>query len=178
MTELMLKSIKHAAFASEETHCYSARLYLRGKPAAEMRNEGGGGPDLIDPLGEWQGRERELSGEIRAALEATGYISEWEAGMRGLGLPDYSAADESGLALIEGWACEEINKHLMGKRLKSEMSRAALIYHDGELITLKYPGKGKPDQRLYDSAREKRPSVKILNEMPFAEALAIFRKAA
>ncbi len=178
MTELMLKAIKHAAFASEETHCYSARLYLRGKPAAQMRNEGRGGPDLIEPIGNWLGREKELGAEIRADLEATGYIAEHEADMRRMGLPDYSAADETGLALIEGWACEEINKHLMGKQLKSEMSRAAIIFHDGELLTLKYKGGVKPDQRLFDSAREKRPSAKILNELPFAEALAIFRKAA
>ncbi len=178
MTELMLKAIKHAEFASAETHCYSAALYLRGKPAAEMSNGGQGGPDLIDPIGTWQGREGELSVELRAALEASGWIAKWEADMREMGLPDYNAAGQSGLDLIEGWVCEEINKHLAGKRLKSEMSRCALVFHEGKLITLKYRDRAKPDQRLYDAAREKRPSAKILNEMAFAEALAIFRKAA
>ncbi len=178
MTELMLKAIKTAAFASEETHCYSARLYLRGKPAAEMRNEGRGGPDLIEPIGDWLGRDDELSAAIRADLEATGYIENMEGEMREMGLPEYSAEGESGLVLIEGWACEEINKHLMGKKLKGEMSRAAIIYHDGELLTLKYHDRAKPDQRLYDSALQKRPSAKILNLLPFAKALAIFRKAA
>jgi hypothetical protein len=175
---LALKSIKVAAFASEETHCYEGILYLDGKKAARMRNEGRGGPDLITPVDGWARREKELSAEIRSSLEGAGYIAEWEASMRDAGLVSYSAADESGLALIEGWACEEVNKHLSGKQMRRELNRSVLTLEGGEIWNLRYEGKRKPDAALIEQARAKRPAGTILNDLPFEQALALFRAAA
>lgn len=175
---LQLKSITVSAFASEETHCYEGTLWLDGKKAARLMNEGHGGPDMITPIDGWARRENELSAEIRAILEATGYIAEWEAEMHEAGLLSYSAADESGLALIEGWACEEVNKNLMGKKMRRELNRAVLTIDGGEIWNLRYKGKRKPDAALIDKARAKRPAGTILNELPFDKALALFRDAA
>lgn len=175
---LELKSIKVAAFASEETHCYEGILYLDGKKAARMSNEGRGGPDMVTLVDAWARRYDELSTEIRAILEDTGYIAEFEASMRDMGLPDYSADNKSGLALLESWAGEEVNKHLMGKLMRRELNRAVLILDGGEIWNLKYKGKRKPDEDLFKQARFTRPEGIILNDLPFDEALVLFRDAA
>ena len=52
---LTLKNIKHAEFASQETHCFEATIYLHGKPAIKVENDGRGGADItmaarVNPL--------------------------------------------------------------------------------------------------------------------------------
>ena len=50
MTKIELKNIKYAAFASEETHCYEATLYVNGKRFAHVSNDGHGGCDRQEPI--------------------------------------------------------------------------------------------------------------------------------
>ena len=38
--KLELKKIKHCQWASEETHCYQATVYVDDKPMIEVSNEG------------------------------------------------------------------------------------------------------------------------------------------
>ena len=45
--KLELKSIKHSAFASHETYCYQANLYVNGKAIAIVSNEVIGGCDSL-----------------------------------------------------------------------------------------------------------------------------------
>jgi hypothetical protein len=40
-----LKNVKHSEFASEETHCYEATLYVDGVRWGVVGNDGHGGPD-------------------------------------------------------------------------------------------------------------------------------------
>src|SRR6187455_1012812 len=46
-----LKSIKYAAFASQETSCFSATVFVDGKKAGEVENDGHGGSNTYHP---WQ----------------------------------------------------------------------------------------------------------------------------
>ena len=48
--KITLKSIKYAAFASEETHCYSATVYADGVKLCTVDNDGKGGCDHFRPL--------------------------------------------------------------------------------------------------------------------------------
>ena len=48
---LEIKGIKHAAFASQETHCFEGSLYLNNKRIGVVSNEGHGGCDRFDPCG-------------------------------------------------------------------------------------------------------------------------------
>lgn len=50
--KIELKSIKYAAFASQETSCYSANLYVDGKKIGTVANEGHGGCDSFH--GDWE----------------------------------------------------------------------------------------------------------------------------
>jgi hypothetical protein len=46
-----LKNIKHTAWASEETHCYQATLYVDGNKWGTVSNQGYGGCDDFDGIG-------------------------------------------------------------------------------------------------------------------------------
>lgn len=60
--KIELKNIKHAAFASQETECYQATIYIDGKKSGFVDNGGHGGCDNIT----WDSKE------IREA------VSKWE----------------------------------------------------------------------------------------------------
>ena len=62
---LTVKNYKRAEWASEETDCFSASLYLDGKRIGTARNDGRGGCDFLD----FESREKET-----AFRE---YVSEW-----------------------------------------------------------------------------------------------------
>ncbi|KZX78279.1 hypothetical protein A3715_10450 [Oleiphilus sp. HI0009] len=47
--DIALKNIKHSEFASHETYCYEATLYVDGKRLALVSNDGRGGCDYIYP---------------------------------------------------------------------------------------------------------------------------------
>lgn len=46
--KIELKNIKHTAWASQETHCYQATLYVDGVKWGTVSNQGHGGCDLFD----------------------------------------------------------------------------------------------------------------------------------
>jgi hypothetical protein len=48
--KIELKNLKTLASLSEETHCYTATIYVDGKPAFEASNHGHGGPDMYRPI--------------------------------------------------------------------------------------------------------------------------------
>lgn len=44
-----LRKVQFAAFASEETNCYTAEVYVNGKRLGHCHNEGHGGPTSVEP---------------------------------------------------------------------------------------------------------------------------------
>lgn len=48
--KIELKNIKFAAFATEETHCFNATVYLDGTRSGTVSNEGHGGPNRYEPF--------------------------------------------------------------------------------------------------------------------------------
>ena len=47
--KIELRNIKYSDFASEETACYQATIYIDGKKVGEVSNSGKGGCDNIYP---------------------------------------------------------------------------------------------------------------------------------
>jgi hypothetical protein len=47
--KIELKNIKYAAFASQETSCYEATIYIDGQKVGTVENNGHGGCDHIHP---------------------------------------------------------------------------------------------------------------------------------
>ena len=56
---LEMKAIKFSEWASEETYCYQANVYLDGKPLAMVSNDGHGGCDRDYSHDKFKGDYRE-----------------------------------------------------------------------------------------------------------------------
>ena len=48
--QIELKNFKHSEFASHETHCYEATIWIDGKRSFLAQNDGQGGSDHYYPL--------------------------------------------------------------------------------------------------------------------------------
>ena len=46
---IVLKNVQHSAFASQETNCFAATIYIDGARAGSVKNDGHGGPNHYTP---------------------------------------------------------------------------------------------------------------------------------
>lgn len=158
--KIELKSIKYAAFASEETSCYSATLWVDGKKIGDVSNEGHGGCDRFH-------------GDQAAYAAADAWCK--------ANLPQWTINGEPGdtpfptdLEMHCGALLEEF---LIGRDMDSGLRTKALFTDPDRpgLFSVAYRGKIKPDARLFASVLDKTPGAVILNTLPRAEAIAIFK---
>ena len=155
--KLELKNIKHTAWASEETHCYQASLYVNGKPLAVVSNDGHGGGDRDYAHPKFND---EFSVYCDKMLAVHAYFkslpntpSEWCAD----GLPQE----------LEYWCADQVNDWLTARELKRKLKKQFLFLFADKVGVF---------------AHKTRPShthkAIILNDMPFAKALAIWKETA
>lgn len=150
--KIELKNVKHAAFASEETNCFSATVYVDGVKAGTVSNDGHGGPDRLEP--------RALAEKINA-YAAT--------------LPPSDVSDmyDDGQVhtmpqCAETLIGEILNNCLERKELKRLCARKVLfrkpgeIYQKGEYNTLNCRFSPQAKQQLVAKYGEK---VEIMNEV-------------
>jgi len=154
--KLELKNIKHSEWASEETHCYQASLYVDGKPLAIVGNAGHGGgdrdyahPKFNDEFSVYCDKMLAVHAYFKALPKTP---SEWCAD----GLPQE----------LEYWCADQVNDWLSARKLKKHLKKS-YVYHLAD-------GAG-----VY--AHESRPAstvAVVLNDLPFADALAIWKETA
>jgi hypothetical protein len=162
--KLELKAIKHSAFASQETHCYNAALFVDGKPLAIVSNQGHGGcddenqhPKCKMNHGDYRDKMREVYDHFEAMPEV-----EHQSGT-------YKFMCQPSL---EVWCGDQVNRFLSSKDLK-RMLKSKVVLHctaDNAIYTVK---------GAYTAARSKGIKAAnnghtILNELPFDEALGLF----
>lgn len=72
MTTFALKNIKIAEFASEETWCFEATLYVDGKKIGRVSNDGHGGPNYYDfEKDEFERVAALVTGDIQTSFNST-----------------------------------------------------------------------------------------------------------
>jgi hypothetical protein len=161
--KIELKNIKYAEFASAETSCYEATLWVDGKKIGTVSNEGRGGCDYFygDQVAYKLADEWCVSN-----LPARHYTKEND-GFEGTHQPN-----------LESLCGDLLNDHLIAKDLAKAMVSNAIFCIPGRqgLFTRKYAGKGKPDQSLYDSVLGAHDGAVILNTLPRDEALKIYKE--
>ena len=155
--KLELKNIKHTEWASQETLCYQAALYVAGKPVAIVSNDGHGGCDREYP-------HPKHKGDFRAAMAAV------HAHFAALPVDDtYGMAQQ-----LEYWCADTVNNWLTARELKQMMRTQILFQKEGEeeagVFGTKYYPK-ETDGTFWNGRR-------VLNDMPFDEALAIWKETA
>jgi hypothetical protein len=123
LPRVQLRGVKYAAFASQETHCFSATVYIDGVKEGVVENDGHGGSNFYHPH------------EVQTKLDAVAAT-----------LPDVEFGDGQSIKqdadilvgdLMNGWLEMRELKRLCSRktlfRLKSE------TYQDGEYRTVKMP---------------------------------------
>ena len=163
--KLELKNIKHTEWASEETHCYQAALYVDGKPVAIVSNDGHGGCDRDYD-------HPKFKGDYRATMKAVhDYFKT---------LPNTDACDlfPDGMAQeLEFWCSDQVNEFLNKKHIMSNVKRIlkkVSFMQDGKLM--QFGTNVKPSTMTFQQIRRHDTSlkdVKFLNEMTLDEVATI-----
>ena len=159
--KLELKSIKHAQWKSEETHCYNANLYVDGKPFAIVGNHGQGGADSEDQdprfKGNWSEKLREVEQYCREAYKFKGYKDVWING----------SMEHACHVLMED--------HLERKHYRPFLKQICGIT-DGKMWSYGKSDTVKPTKENMDRIREN--GEVFLNELPEDEAIAKIKSTA
>ena len=161
--KIELKNINHSEFASHETFCYEANLYVNGKPFAHVRNDGQGGADYL------YRDDRFLDGEAWNKCHA---------------LVKIHCADKFRWELGDGWregsietACHELmTDYLIRKDLNKALKEPC--YLDGNQIVSYNVSSKRPN--IFDQLRRqlKKPELVFLNELPKDEAFKMLKEVA
>lgn len=158
--KIEIKNIKHAKFASQETDCFEAAVYIDGVKAGTVSNEGHGGPNSYHPF--------ELEKTLDAHAAETLPRLEYEGKDLGPATGDILIGE-----LFNQWlVSKDLQKALVGRVLG--------LGADGKIYQTKKVPADTLKKWLAEPEKLKK-SMKIetvLNLLPFDEALAIYRKGA
>jgi len=157
--KLELKNIKHANWASEETQCYNAVLYVDGDPFLMVSNEGRGGADRDDQdprfKGDFTSKYGALREYCREAYKFKGFRDTWINGSIEL-------------------ACHTLlEDHLESKFYKKVLKQVCFVDDNGDILS--FPKRVKPSPTIYNTIREQRDDLKdvtFLNELSFVDAVS------
>ena len=161
--KLELKKIKVCKWASEETHCYQATVYVDDKPMIEVSNEGQGGSDsqwAIKPF------THEDVDKVNKWCEEN--LPKWSSSF------DKSQNDKD----LEYWCWEEVNKYLDDKYLKKGFkrdlkSKILFVENKGLRQTTFKKCKALTNAHL-EWFKSKYPNRDALNFMPQGKAFKIY----
>lgn len=158
--KITLKNIKHSEFASQETNCFQADIYIDGKPFACVSNDGIGGCDIHykhpkNPTNDFHADLRKVNEQLKA---------------------DYP--NRYGLDSI---VSDLLVDHLVTKDVKKLMSRNMIVFEKGEKGYYKY-GKKKyniTEERMgwfnNQMWQQFKDNWVCINQMPITEAVAYFK---
>jgi hypothetical protein len=154
-----LRNVKHAQFASEETDCFAATVYIDGKKAGTVSNDGHGGCNRYEP--------HNLETTLQAiALQGPRIKTDYMTKGQFLELdPD---ADTLIGDKLEAWLSERALKRLL-KRVVLKMP----TNKPGEFTIIGNKAL-KPDERTLDIIAKQFPEGIILNRLAYPEALALY----
>ena len=153
--KLELKNIKHSGWASEETYCYQASLYVDGKPVAFVSNDGHGGSDRRSPHSSFKGDYRAVMAEVHEYFTTLPVIP--------------TPLFEQGFTQeLESWCFDQVNDWLTARELKRKLKKEFLFQFADKVGVFAH--KTRPSL-IADKAT-------ILNDLPFDEALAIWKETA
>ena len=151
MTTITIKNLKVAEFASQETLCFEATVYVDGVRAFVAENQGRGGCNFYHPVGA-NGAALLKQAEAHAASVETKF--------------DFEQLDGLLDTLITNKQIERDAKRLLKK---------AAVFDDGKIYTWKCP---ITHPRIRAVIAEKRPNGIILNDLPMDQVVEYFRRAA
>jgi len=169
-----IKNLHYSAFASEETHCFEATVYVDGKRSFIAKNDGRGGcNDYHSFLKNTKdvGDVYQIVDRINAELKAQGPVS---------GPHKRNDGSEFYLYKDIDWVVNDlVNDALILKDMRRALKKIIYLHPDGSLRQMAANFKPTPDVlKAIKGASWWTDEYKLLNEMPQEEALKIWREAA
>tara|TARA_B100000900_G_C20331286_1_gene614321 strand:- start:62 stop:580 length:519 start_codon:yes stop_codon:yes gene_type:complete len=164
INKIEVKNISYYKRGSEETPCYNATVYINGKKAVEVSNDGHGGSDRQHVWHENGFRLQE--------------INEWCVAKFGKSTWEYGGQTYSTDLDLEHYCHDELYKHLDTKLLKRNMKKNIMFFRDENDIKSGQYSLAKIQNNiggLMAYIKDKYPKSFILNDMPFEKALETFR---
>ena len=160
--KLELKKIKYCKWMSEETHCYSAVVYVDGKAMIDVSNEGHGGGNsewAIKPF-----TQQDVD-KVNAWCEKN--------------LPKWKGFDNKMFPTdLEMWCGEEMNKYLTDKYLKKDFKKdiksKILFVENKELRQITFKKCKALTDAHFKYFKSKHPNISALNFMPQDKAFKIY----
>jgi hypothetical protein len=158
-----LKNIKYSEFASHETSCYQATIYIDGKKVGTVENDGHGGTDMVHP---WSVAQQ-IDAYAETLPKTVCDFIDPETGK--------PAEIEQNHETIFG---DILADWLRAKDLKRAMAKRILFIKDDGKI---YETKTMPATDLKVHLNQTRlqeilKATAILNKLPFDKALSIYKQ--
>lgn len=149
--KIELKKIQFFEAGSEETNCYTGTVYINGKPAIEVSNDGHGGCDRQYPI---NGHDRSI---IDAANEycrknhcATVFL--WEG-------KDKNNLKQSDILYsnLEFWCSDQIEKDAQKKLVKKLTAKKVSFIQGDDILSI--PTTAHPEDKVIAFIRQKYGNV-------------------
>ena len=170
---LEVKNLSHYARGSEETPCYNATVYINGKKAIEIKNEGRGGMDYQDVYPEMY--------DIFPDKNILKMANEWCVKTFGQESFKFMADGKEETCTydidLEHHCHNELYKWLDTKTLKRDLKKQYLFVENGQLMGYK-KNANDTDTAFKHFFEKKHPNEKCLNFLPFDDALKLFKECA
>ena len=138
--KIEIKNIKFSGFATQETHCFQATVYIDGKKSFITSNEGHGGCNDYQPCGKSADRKT-----VYAQIKAIDEILSKEKVKFG---EDDKYEIENSLEIVIG---NLMNEWLTEKEVKKTLKKIT-YFRDGNVYTL--PAKYKPTPEALESVQK------------------------
>ncbi len=159
-----LKNVKIHTGLSEETPCYTAKLLVNGKYFADLRNDGHGGCDMIDPPKGTHFNDPAFNKDLKALEVLIGETFP----AHDMSKYDMSPMKESLEVICHTLAWEFVDQ----RNFRSKLSRKVMALKDGKIIQWS----GKKTEEFMDVILDKHPEAIILNRLTFAAAWEIAKE--
>lgn len=154
--KIELKALKYSDFASQETHCFQANIYIDGKKRGTADNDGRGGMTTIRPWGLYEEIKRYTDKIPPTIHKYEGAVMELETS------PDSLIDELVTLALHE-------------KDLKRAMRTRILFTRKNQVFETQAFDAAKLKAAVnHPQVREKLDADEILNLLPVGEALKLY----
>ena len=163
---LEVKNLSHYAKGSEETPCYHAMVYINGKKAIAISNDGRGSMDHQHPYDGFCHEDIKLA-------------NEWckkKFGQRSFTFQSNDGEEVCTYDVdLEQYCHDELYKWLDTKALKKDLKKQYLFVEDGHLMGYKRKGTDEEFKQFFE---KNHPKEKCLNFLPFDDALKMFKECA
>ena len=160
--KIEIKNVKHAEFASQETHCFECTVYVDGKRAFKAHNTGQGGETGFDPI---QPNNHHEYSALNELIKET--------------FPPYhfemSGENHTHPADLEGVINDLLEEHLRFKDFKKMLKKIA-FKRKGEKDIYTLPANRKPtaeNLKLFKMSPQFKDCI-LLNEMSEKAAYSLY----